>query len=62
MGEGGGVRGWVRWWGKGWGEVLTEVFEQNRYHYFRLGCQNPRSDTKSEQNCGESPILGESPL
>ena len=44
----GGMWGWEGWWGRGWGEALIEVLEQNRYRYFRLGCRNARSDTKSE--------------
>ena len=46
----------------GWGEALIEVLEQNRYRYFRLGCWNACSKTKSERNRGDFPILRESPL
>ena len=57
-----GVWGWDNdgggeGWGRGvWGEALIEVLEQNRYCYFRLGCQNACSDTKSERNRGISPF------
>ena len=63
VGEGGGaMMGWGGWWGRGMGRGFNQSFEQNRYHYFRLGCRNARSDMKLEQNHRESPILGESPL
>ena len=52
MGEGGGAMMGV---GRGVGRGFNRSFEQNRYRYFRLGCWNARSDTKSEQNRGEYP-------
>ena len=46
VGQGGGARGWGKGGARGWNLYLNEVFLQNRYRNFRLGCCNSCYDTK----------------